>query len=92
MSAPWHSTWTRMRGDWMDQGLTRRQVKKLLVDEQIAMGIWEVKPVLKAAGLWPPPKHYGVFAYQPEHIEAVRAYADREGLVARKVTHGLAAG
>lgn len=92
MSAPWHSTWTRMRGDWPAQGLTRRQVEQLLVEDRIEMGIWEVKPVLKADGLWPPTKHYGHFAHEPQHIEAVRAYADREGLIAGKERHGLAAG
>jgi hypothetical protein len=63
--------------------MTRRQLEQLLVEERIAMGIWEVRRVLEAAGLWPPPKAYGHFSYQPEHVEAVRAYADREGLVLR---------
>jgi hypothetical protein len=72
-----------MRGDWPAAGITRRQLSQLLVDERIAMGMWEVKRVLEAAGLWPPPKAYGHFSYQPEHVEAVRAYADREGLVLR---------
>jgi hypothetical protein len=79
----WHATWTRMRGDWPLSGITRRQLEQLLIDERIAMGGWEVKRVLQAAGLWPPPKAYGHFSYQPEHVEAVRAYADREGLVLR---------
>lgn len=79
----WHVTWTRMRGDWPGCGITRRQFEQLLIQERIAMGIWEVKRVLMAAGLWPPPKAYGHFAYQPEHVEAVRAYADREGLISR---------
>jgi hypothetical protein len=64
----WHTTWTRMRGDWPAAGITRRQLEQLLIE---------------AAGVWPPPKAYGHFSYQPEHVEAVRAYADREGLVLR---------
>lgn len=79
----WHTTWTRMRGDWPGCGITRREFEQLLIHEQIALGIWEVKRVLEDAGLWPPPKAYGHFAYQPEHVEAVRAYADREGLITR---------
>jgi hypothetical protein len=79
----WHATWTRMRGDWPAAGITRRQFEQLLVEERIAMGIWEVKRVLQAVGLWPPPKAYGHFSYQEEHVEAVRAYAGREGLVLR---------
>jgi hypothetical protein len=72
-----------MRGDWPLSGITRRQLEQLLLDERIALGIGEVKRVLEAAGLWPPPKAYGHFSYQKEHVEAVRAYADREGLVLR---------
>jgi hypothetical protein len=78
----WHSTWGRMRQGWPVGGISRAEFAQLLVRERIALGIHEVKPILQAAGLWPPPKAYGHFAYGQEHIEAVRAYADREGLVA----------
>lgn len=80
----WYATWTGMRGGWPHDGITRSQFDRLLLEEQIALGMWEVRRILARAGLWPPPKHYGHYSYQPEHIEAVRAYADREGLILRK--------
>lgn len=82
----WHSTFTRMRGGWPGCGASLREVVKRLADGGIVVGSWEIKRICLAAGLWPPPKAYGHFAYQPEHIEAVRAYADREGLILRKET------
>lgn len=80
----WAETWRSMRRGWPVTGITRSQFAALLVRQRIALGIHEVKGILQAEGLWPPPKHYGHFAYQFEHVEAVRAYADREGLVAPK--------
>ena len=86
----WHSSWKRMRGRWPAEGMRRAEVIDWLTDQRIALGIWEVRPILERAGLWPPPKRYGHFSYQPEHLEAVRAYADGAGLIAQETSNGLA--
>lgn len=94
MTAPaWHSTWRRMRASRQIGGMWLGQLMRRLAEDGIVVTAWDVKRSCLAAGLWPPPKAYGHYDYQEEHLEAVRADAGRrERLALQEEKHGLAAG
>jgi len=80
------TTWAAMRGEF-DAGrtwLTYREAMAVLKAEGYLVTSWDFRRVTKGPGLPRLASRYGHYRYEPEHMEAVRAFASREGLVNRK--------
>ncbi len=61
--------------------LRRQELIDALRAEGFDIGPFQVRQAVIQSGLPKPEKRYGHFHYTREHMEAVRAYAVREGFV-----------
>lgn len=68
--------------DWMLYSEALRQVQS----EGIVITYQEFVRAAKTAGV--PVRRYGFYQYETKHLDAVRAYARREGLVLQGGQHG----
>ena len=84
MSGDWW-TFSRMRGDRDPRTWIRwSEVLAFVQAEFPALGVWDVKLALKAGPA--AEKRYGHKRYTTEHLAAIRAYADRQGLTKKGAT------
>jgi hypothetical protein len=71
------------RRDWLTFG----EAMDLLAGEGMVVTAYEFRRETKRVGL-PLVRKYGHYRYTPAHVEAVRAFARREGLVTWRTTDG----
>lgn len=77
---------SRMRGDhkprsWMRWG----ELVERCRSERMVLSTNDIRKACRSVGM--PEKRYGHYRFEERHYMAVRAYAEREGLIEREVSH-----
>lgn len=80
-------TFSRLRGDAEPREWMRWSELWAWAREQIpSIGIHGIRQALRSASR--PQRRYGHYRYTSEHMAAIRAYAERAGLLKEGVTNG----